>query len=96
MEFDVEALPPAFIRFAIISNLRPREARILMARHGIGEKRRTLADLSVVFRISAERVRQVQRAAEAKFRALLPEIVRSLGMDRRTLGDDLPDLMGSR
>lgn len=96
MEFLPEHIPKEVIRLQIMTALSHREAEVIRGRYGIGYKRkRFLEEIGKDFGVSRERIRQIQREAEEKLRAEFSMLVRSIGMDRETSGDDVLDLMGA-
>jgi RNA polymerase primary sigma factor len=58
----------------LLHELTPREARVLRLRYGLQDGRtRTLSQVAVKFGLSRERIRQIEREAFAKIRAVAPE-----------------------
>ena len=56
----------------IINDLEPREARILMLRFGLdGSKPKTLEEVGERFKVTRERIRQIQNIALTKLRRIL-------------------------
>jgi RNA polymerase primary sigma factor len=58
----------------LLHELTPREARVLRLRYGLQDGRaRTLSQVAVKFGLSRERIRQIEKEAFAKIRAVAPE-----------------------
>jgi RNA polymerase primary sigma factor len=58
----------------LLSELTPREARVLRLRYGLHDGRtRTLKEVAGKFGLSRERIRQIERQALAKIRLVAPE-----------------------
>src|SRR5262249_55182659 len=77
---------------AAVGRLHPRDAEVIRLRYGLDGREYTLEEIGYQMGLTKERIRQIEKKAEAKLRTLLDEEASLTGV---ILGDVEPAASGS-